>query len=625
MCGIAGIGNKEDELDVSAAVEDSLERMRHRGPDDKGTEQWNRCCLGMCRLSIIDIESGHQPIWNEDRSMAIVLNGEVYNYLELRHELVVKGHKFYTKTDTEVLLHLYEEYGERMLGKLRGMFAFSIWDEKNQELFLARDRMGQKPLYYFVTADGAVAFASELKALKVLAKRLSFPLKIRDQSIYDYLSFGIPEPWTIYDGVYCLKPGYWMRVNRTGMESQSYWTLTRLPKVEMSYQEAQKCLRDLIRETVKLQLRSDVPLGVFLSGGMDSSVITYEASREIGSTLTAFTVATPGFETDESAIAKRTARALGIRHQILDMKIAPKDYIFKVVEHYDQPFSDSSAIPSMAISKLASNYVKVVLNGDGGDEVFGGYRRYVANRHFDLWGRYVPSFIWGLLGKVLGGCPGSRRSALGFLRRIARGSSQSPAMRFLTWTNDQLNDSDKRSWWIGKRQSPTEALIENKLKEISNYSWVDRQIELDRAFILPGLLVKMDMASMAASLEARSPFLDHKIVEFAALLPDSYKVGLKMGKRILRDAYSGLLSDEVTRGKKKGFEIPLYKWLTDDLKDLTTDALLNPNAMIYSYLDKTQVHLLAEQKIMREKNWAYLMYALLILELWLQRERKNIT
>ena len=185
MCGIAGIGNKEDELDVSAAVEDSLECMRHRGPDDKGVEQWNRCCLGMCRLSIIDIESGHQPIWNEDRSMAIVLNGEVYNYLELRHELVVKGHKFYTKTDTEVLLHLYEEYGERMLEKLRGMFAFSIWDEKNQELFLARDRKCQKPLYCFVTADGAVAFASELKALKVLAKRLSFPFKIRDQAIYD--------------------------------------------------------------------------------------------------------------------------------------------------------------------------------------------------------------------------------------------------------------------------------------------------------------------------------------------------------------------------------------------------------------------------------------------------------
>ena len=213
-------------------------------------------------------------------------------------------------------------------------------------------------------------------------------------------------------------------------------------------------------------------------------------------------------------------------------------------------------------------------------------------------GRYVPSFIWGLLGNVLGGCPGSRRSALGFLRRITRGSSAVPAMRFLTWTNDQLNGSDKRSWWIGKRQSPTEALIENKLKEIPNYSWVDRQIELDRAFILPGLLVKMDMASMDCIIRGQvSFFLDHKIVEFAALLPDSYKVGLKMGKRILRDAYSGLLSDEVTRERKKGFEIPLYKWLTDDLKDLTTDALLNPNAMIYSYLDKTQVHLLAEQKL----------------------------
>ncbi len=624
MCGIAGIANKEKRLDVSTAVEESLERMRHRGPDDKGIEQWDRCCLGMCRLSIIDIKGGHQPVWNEDKSMAIVLNGEVYNFLELQSELLAKGHKFYTKTDTEVLIHLYEEYGEKMLEKLRGMFAFAIWNGKKQELFLARDRMGQKPLYYFVNHEGTMAFASELKALKVLAKRLSFPLKIRDQSVYDYLSLGIPEPWTIYDGVYCLKPGHWMKINATGMKSQPYWALVRLPKVKISYQEAQRRLQSLIQESVKLQLRSDVPLGVFLSGGMDSSVIAYEASREIGSTLTAFTVATPGFETDESAIAKQTAEKLGIRHKILEMKLAPRDSIFQVVGHYDQPFSDSSAIPSMAISKLASNYVKVVLNGDGGDEVFGGYRRYVANRHLDLWGHFVPSFVWRLLVNSLGKAPDSRRTAFGFLHRIARGYLQPPAMRFLTWTNDQLNELDKKRWWIGKPQSPTEALIENKLNEISNYSWVDRQLELDRAFILPGLMVKMDMASMAASLEARSPFLDHKIVEFAALLPDSYKVGLKTGKKILRDAYRGLLNDGVTKGKKKGFEIPLYKWLIKDLKGLVIDALFNPNAKIYDYLDKTQVRLLVEQKTMLERNWAYLVYALLILELWLQKERGNI-
>ena len=623
MSGIAGICNKENELDVYAAIEESLECMRHRGPDDKGIEQWDKCCLGMCRLSIIDIEGGHQPIWNEDRSMAIVLNGEVYNYLELRPELIAKGHKFYTKTDTEVLLHLYEEYDEKMLEKLRGMFAFAIWNEKKQELFLARDRMGQKPLYYFVTTGGTVAFASELKALKVLAKRLSFPLKLRNQSIYDYLSFGIPEPYTIYNDIYCLNPGCWMKINTAAQESQPYWILDRQPKINISYEEAQKYLRTLIKETVRLQLRSDVALGVFLSGGMDSSVITYEASQEIGSTLTAFTVATPGFETDESGIARRTAKELGIHHEILEMRIAPQDSIFQVVEHYDQPFSDSSAIPSMAISKLASNYVKVVLNGDGGDEVFGGYRRYVANRNFDLWAHYVPPLVWNWVANALEGRSRSRRSAFGFLQRVARGCSQSPAMRFLTWTNDQFNELDKRLWWIDQQQSPTETLIEDKLKGVSNYSWVDRQLELDRIFIMPGLLVKMDMASMAASLEARSPFLDHRVVEFAARLPDSYKVGIKEGKRILRDAYRGLLNEEVITGKKKGFEIPLYQWLTDDLRELVADALLNPNAKIYTYLDKEQVRLLIKQETMNERNWAYLVYALLILELWLQKESRG--
>jgi len=623
MCGITGIANKKGGLDVYDGVKASLELIRHRGPDDWGIQQWDKCCLGMCRLSIIDIQGGHQPIWNEDKTMAVVSNGEIYNYQELQSWLIGQGHQLRSRTDTEVLVHLYEEYGEKMVEELRGMFAFAIWDEKNQELFLARDRMGQKPLYYFVTPEATLAFASELKALKVLAKTLSYPLKIREQSIYDYLSFGIPQPSTIYEDVYCLEPGHWMKVMSSGLKKQSYWELARLPKINISYQEAQEHLRFLIRESVKLHLRSDVPLGIFLSGGMDSSVIAYEAAQLVGSSLTAFTVATSGFETDESPVAKRTAESLGIHHKLLELKMAPEDAIFKIVDHYDQPFSDSSAIPSMAISSLASEYIKVVLNGDGGDEVLGGYRRYVANRHFDLWGKFVPSFIWRLLGSVLRGRSHSRRSASGFLYRMVRGCSQPPAIRYLTWTNDQLNEWDKRKWWIGKEQSSTESLIESKLKEVSNYSWVDRQLELDRIFILPGLLVKMDMASMAASLEARSPFLDHHIIEFAARLPDSYKVGIKEGKRILRDAYRGLLDEEVITGKKKGFEIPLYQWLTNDLRGLVADTLLNPNAKIFTYLDKEQVRLLIKQETMNERNWAYLVYALLILELWLQKENKG--
>ncbi len=615
MCGILG-GFVPNNLEP-ALIESCLDTIRHRGPDDSGLHLVGDAFIGMRRLSIIDVAGGHQPIFNEDKQISVVLNGEIYNYLELIPDLEAKGHVFQTRSDTEVLVHLFEEYGTDLCKFLRGMYAFAILDARDQSIFVARDRFGKKPLYYLET-KGKLFFGSEIKAVKALAGVAGLKLSISHQAIYDYLSLGvIPQPSTIYQEVKSLPAGSWAQFNAGKWCVQQYWSLQYTPKLEISYAEALEKTRTLMAEAVKIRLRSDVPLGVFLSGGVDSSVIAFEAAKEIGSNLQTFTVKMGVSSFDESTVAAQTAQSLGIQNTVLNLELNPLVSLQKLVGQYDQPFSDSSAIPSLEISKLARQHVTVVLNGDGGDEVFAGYRRYQAVMQSSIFD-WLPKSLARGASQVLRPFAPDRRSVLGFAARFATGLSLSPTSRYLAWTTDMLLELDKQPIWRGGDVLPSERLVDAVLEKFKGLSPLDQQMGTDvNINLLSDLLVKMDIATMAYSLEGRSPFLDHYVAEFAAQLPDQFKVAGQT-KRILRDAYKGRLSSEVLDGAKRGFEIPLEAWLHSELKPLLQDILGASDARVNAWIDPAFTQALLSGTLMRDRNWKYLVYSLLILELWLR-------
>jgi len=621
MCGIAG-GWHQGGFS-SEVIDSALDKIRHRGPDDQGSHVEDHMFIGMRRLSIIDLAGGHQPIYNEKKDVCVVFNGEIYNYLEIIPDLKSKGHQFRTESDTEVLVHLYEQYGVQMVNKLRGMFAFAIWDSVKKIFFLARDRFGKKPLFYHQPKSGGFIFASEIKALKPLIAHLGEGFRVSNQSIYNYLSLlVVPQPQTIFEDVFALPPGTCATFSDQGLAIRKYWEMPLCEKSRMPYEEILVSVRELISECVKIRLRSDVPLGVFLSGGVDSSIIAYEAARVSREPLHSFTISMDDAQFDESPVARLTAERLGIKNTVLPLKVDPLESLSWVAEHFDQPFGDSSAIPSFAVSKLARQHVKVVLNGDGGDELFCGYRRYIAARQLQKL-QLVPKSIAKLGSSILGSFFPDRRSPLGLYARFLRGRNESPSERFLAWTTDMLIEGDKKKYWRGAPASPTEEFLDRLEKPDCDLHDVDLQRLQDiKVILLSALLVKMDMATMAASIEARSPLMDHVLGEFAARLTPAILLRGGRSKAVLRDAYKGLLPDEVIFGKKKGFEIPLHSWLKGPFKPLLHDTLSVSSARIKSYLDPDFVNEVIDGRQMTERNWAYVVYSFLVLELWL---RKNST
>ena len=619
MCGISGYWGSDQR--IAAQLKASLDTIRHRGPNDHGSHVTSDVSMGMTRLSVIDLEGGQQPVYNEDGTIAVVFNGEIYNYRELTRELAAKGHTFKTQSDTEVLVHLYEEQGAEMVQRLRGMFAFAIHDSNKKLLFLARDRFGKKPLFYSAQEEGLM-FASEIKALRPYARAAGRRWNVSPQSVADYLSLGVvPQPNTIYEGVFCVPAGSHATFRDGNLAIRSYWSPTFSPKTDLTYMAAQEETRRLIGESVRLRLRSDVPLGVFLSGGVDSSVVAYEAAQVLGSDLQCFTVSTGG-ELDESNLARQTARLLGVQHHVLPLRLDPVEGLQAVVKHYDQPFADSSAIPSLQIAKMAAEHVTVVLNGDGGDEVFAGYRRYIAAAHA---GRlsWIPQPVAAKAAVALGYGSNVRRSKLGFAARFARGLAMTSDERYLAWTTDMLRESDKQAHWVGPPADATERLVRQTM--VPGLSQLDQQLESDcRINLLSDLLVKMDMACMAHSLEARSPLLDHTIAEFAWRLPDGYRVRHGTPKSVLREAYRSVLPSGVMSGAKRGFEIPLTKWLAGDLKPLLHDLLGSPNARVGAFVDDALITALLDETAFADRNRAYLLYALLVLELWLEQESNDV-
>lgn len=613
MCGI--LGGWTDNPLPPEAVAAALEALVHRGPDDSGQYVDPPVVLAMRRLSIIDLEGGHQPISNEDGTIWVISNGEIYNYVELVKDLESQGHTIRTSSDTEVLVHLYEQHGTEMCHHLRGMYAFAIWDSRKRILLVARDRFGQKPLYCTRTADGGLLFASELKGLVPLIRCTGAAVELDPQAIYDYLSLGyVPQPSTVYRGVTTLPPASWMTFDGNHLVTRSYWSLEYGTHNGVAYPDALERVRALISESVKLRLRSDVPYGVFLSGGVDSSVVAYEASRYTGSSLRTFTVGTGDPTLDESAIAARTAKVFGVQNTVLPLHIAPLEEIQNLARYFDQPFNDSGAILGLAISRLARQHVTVALSGDGGDEVFGGYRRYMAARIWDRFG-WIPGRT--IASRLLShGDPG-RRTMLGFGKRLVRGMHLSRGARYLVWTSDMLLEEDKKQHWKGPRMRPTEDWIESvippELTAVDTQMYGDHQVNL-----LSDQLVKSDICTMAASLEGRAPLLDHRVAEFVVGQPSAVRLHRMHRKSLLRDAYRGRIPDEVLDGRKRGFETPMESWLARDLKEVFHDSLGSPEAKMRGFVDDELVDGILNRSVLRDRNWSYLAYGSLLLELWLR-------
>lgn len=606
MCGIAGIWSIKPEKLEREPFKKALGLMQHRGPDQAGLHQANHLLMGAQRLKVIDLELGDQPIYDE-QGYSLVFNGAIYNYPEL-----AKRYEINSNSDTTILFEVLKEKGEIAIDQLRGMFAFAFYDANKDQLLLARDRVGQKPLYYYHDTQ-CFLFASELKTLKVLMQQQGIKPEINQDAIFHYLCLSnIPEPETIYKNVFALAPGCQLVLSGGSLSFTKYWDYSYQPKSSMDKASIMAETQRLIQESVKLRLRADVPVGLFLSAGWDSSVIAYELAK-LNPDVKTYTVSYP-FSTsqNEAEVAARTARHFGLTHHTIPIELNPLESLQQLIATFDQPFADSSAIPNLAIAQAASHEVKVMLNGDGGDEQFGGYRRYFLAKHTSKLA-FTKHFT-GLFQKE----SNDRRSTSGFIRRVGRIMESTASARYLRYTVDMLQDADLPSIWKGRPVTQTiEALFQRK--KLGGLGELDQLMQLDRRFnLLSGILVKMDRASMAYSVEARSPFLDHQLFDFTSKLPDAYKVNGTKRKYLLKALYADKLPAEVVKGKKISFEAPLGQWLQHDFKDVLHDVLGNRDAKLFNYLNYEAVQSILHRKIYQERNADYLLYSLLILALWLE-------
>jgi len=623
MCGIAGKLYFDPKRPVEREV---LERMNavqaHRGPDDAGIYSEGPVGLAHRRLSIIDLSpAGHQPMANEDGTIWIVFNGEIYNFQDLRPGLLARGHRFRSRTDTEVILHLYEEHGVGCLPFLRGMFAFAIWDGPRRQLFLARDRLGKKPLCYQWDED-AFRFASEAKAI---LQDPAVPVRPDPEGVSLYLTYGyVPSPLSAFQGLCKLPPAHYLTCRDGAVEVVRYWRLRRDRKAHRP--EAEWCEEILTRleEAVRLRLISDVPLGAFLSGGIDSSAVVAMMSRVTQGVIKTFSIGFDQPEYDELAYARRVAERFGTDHHELVVRPDAAAVLPKLTWHFDEPFGDSSAVPTYYVAQMTRQYVTVALNGDAGDENFGGYDRYVANllaASFDRWpgaGLFRRGIRWGL--RLLPRS-GRRTSLLYRGRRFLDGLTELPERRYARWIchfygdrKEELLHSEFRA--ILGEDDTLEVLLA-AYRESDAPDFTDATLAVDAALYLPDdLLVKVDIASMAHSLEARSPFLDHEFMEFAATIPSDLKVRGREKKIILKRALQGVLPDEILHRPKMGFGVPIDHWLRHELKDLAYDMLLSPRARARGYFRPEVVQRYLDEHTRGRTSWHYLLWTLLMLELW---------
>ncbi|MDX2194296.1 MAG: asparagine synthase (glutamine-hydrolyzing) [Gemmatimonadales bacterium] len=611
MCGIAGFAGWPM---APEAAERELGRMcgaiRHRGPDDEGRLATDGVALGMRRLSIIDVSGGHQPIANEDGTSHIVFNGELYNHHPLRAELQARGHVFRTRTDTESILHCIEEFGPDGVHRLRGMFGFAVWDGVRRQLVLARDRLGIKPLYLWETPGGGLAFASELRSFLALDR---FTPELDEDALAAYLAFGyVPDPACIFRGVRKLPPGH-LAVWRAGapLEVRQYWDPRTITPAPMDEQEAVTELRRLLDDAVASHLEAEVPLGAFLSGGLDSSTVVALMARHVPGRVRTFSIGFDEADFNEADDARRVAEALGTEHHDLVVRPDADALIDHLVAGFDEPFADSSAIPTFLVSRLARERVTVALSGDGGDELFGGYSRYALmqrRRPLPPWLRPVATG----LGRALPHAAPGR----GLLLDLGRGREGRYAQTVLLPVHGY--EGGVAAPALAERIRPMDTALGDWFAPVAEREFIEQLGLVDLATYLPGdILTKVDRMSMAVSLEARVPLLDHPLVEFAMALPGSTRIRDGQGKALFRKAITGIVPPAVLTKRKQGFGVPLEHWFRGPLRH-RIEAMGDRSAPHWRATDPAAFRRIAGEHASGRRDHSHLLWRLLVLDLWLR-------
>src|ERR671926_1579217 len=623
MCGIVGIVRNDGKPVDEQLLARMSNAIRHRGPDDDGFYLNGSVGLGMRRLAIIDLKCGQQPIHNRDRTAWIVFNGEIYNYLELREKLENLGHTCYTNSDTEAIVHAYDQFGVECPKHLRGMFAFAIWNERSQELFLARDRVGKKPIVY-AHVNGQLIFASEFSAL-LLHPDVS--RDIQPEALDYYLSFMcIPAPLTAYRAIRKLEPGHWLRWRKGEIELQRYWQPDFTKKVDLSEEEAGERTVEILRDAVRVRLMSEVPLGAFLSGGVDSSAVVSLMSQESSQPVKTFSIGFEEQDFSELHHARRVAQHFGAEHHEFVVRPDAMEVLPILVEHYGEPYADSSAIPTYYVASETRKHVTVALNGDGGDECFAGYERYAAMSLSERYRKLPGVLRENVIRQAVGLLPTSelKRSRVRSLKRFLQAASLPPVERYLRWISvfdfDAKQDLYTEEFRRENEGRGAARWLAPWFARANGAGVVDASLLTDTMTYLPNdLLVKVDIASMAVSLEARSPFLDHHVIEFAASLPENLKLRGLTTKYILKKTLTKLLPPENLKRGKMGFGVPVGHWFRGEMQGFLRETLLSERSARRGLFRPESVRQLVELHTRGERDHTHQLWTLLMLELWFQR------
>ncbi len=621
MCGIAGFA------DVAAAAPRALDAdrsrakamcdvMRHRGPDDEGLHVEPGVALGMRRLSIIDLSTGHQPIHNEDRTVWVVFNGEIYNYRELRPVLEARGHRFYTSSDTETIVHGYEEWGERVFSKLSGMFGIALWDARSRTLLVARDRAGIKPLYYAATA-GRLFFGSEAKSILVNPE---VDRRLDAAALDHYLAYQYtPRGGSIFRGIRKLLPGHFLKLSRGAVVVQQYWRLPVErddPVFAGDEQEALAELRKVLGEVVRSHMIADVPLGAFLSGGIDSSLVVALMAQASSRPVKTFSI---GFEEsgfDELPYARNVARHFGTDHHEFVVRPDALGILDRVVWHFDEPFADSSAIPTWYVSEMARRHVTVVLSGDGGDELFGGYTRYVPHPRVESFDRLASGFGRAVAAAAWRALPHGARGK-NFLRHVARNRHGRYVDSVTFYHQDERRALLSRALRAELGGWHAERYFSRPFRRFGQLTLEAQLMAFDFETYLPeDCLVKVDRMSMAHSIESRVPLLDHLVIEFAASLPASMKMPGGRLKHLLKQLAFSLVPREILDRPKQGFGVPIGHWFRGELRDAFGDILGAPRTRQRGYFDYGFVDRVLAEHLAGRRDHSSRLWMLLVFELW---------
>jgi asparagine synthase (glutamine-hydrolysing) len=622
MCGIAGFVESPSTvspfgLEASRAlVHRMCDVIRHRGPDDEGIWVDEGVALGMRRLSIIDLSTGHQPIHNEDRSVWIVFNGEIYNFRELRRELEAEGHRFYTATDTEVIVHAYERWGKDALTRLRGMFGLAIWDARSRTLLVARDRIGIKPMHY-ATVNGRFYFGSELKSL---LEAPGLPRDLDPGALDHYLSFlYTPRDGSIFRSVRKLPPGHLLtwKDGRTAIEQ--YWKMPATETFGGSEAEAVQQLRAVLGDAVRSHMISDVPLGAFLSGGVDSSLVVGLMSEVSSSRVKTFSIGFDEPAFDELEHARRVADHFGTEHHEFVVKPDGVGILDQIVSHFDEPFADSSAIPTWYVSEMARRHVTVVLSGDGGDELFGGYERYLPHPRVVAFDRYSPRALRRVAAIAAARLPHGARGK-NFLRHVGRDEQGRylDAIRFFgADEKPALLTADVQRAIEGP---DPETRLARHFERFARLPWPSQMMRFDAETYLPeDVLTKVDRMSMAHSIESRVPLLDNEVIAFASTLPAALKIKNGRRKHVLKEVAATLVPRDILDRKKQGFGVPLGTWFRGNLRELFTDTLLSPASLQRGYFQPAFVRRLIDEHLAGTRDHTLRLWQLVVFEKWQQQ------